>query len=117
MKSAIAIPSLVLVLTGTMLGGIALAEQKLTLEGSCTLTHEASVLAEGPCTVLQKDAIVTIGGTMGEKGEKYTVVINNSKDTGTLISGTLTLADGKLEKNELQEVRWPNDYVLKLEVE
>jgi hypothetical protein len=57
---------------------------------------------------------VTIKGTIEENGQKYTVVIDNTKNTGLLLGcGTFTLADGDLSKNEADNVVWPNGYKLK----
>ena len=117
MSNRFAIPSLVLAVAGTVLGGTALAEEKLKLEGRCALTYKTSVNAEGPCTILQESPVVSVKGTVEENGQKYIAIDNNNKGEGVLIgAGTFTLADGKLAKNEMKEASWANGYVLQIEL-
>ena len=92
-----------------------------TLTARCSLTYKIqgilSVNAEGPCTIFQEGAMVSVKGTVEENGQRYIATIDNSKNEGLLIgAGTFTLAHGKLAKNEETEVVWPNGYVLKIEM-
>ena len=117
MSNRFAIPVLVLATGGLFaLGGSAFAQQEH--KARCTLTYKESVNAKGPCTFFEEGAVVDIKGTVEENGQKYIAVIDNNKNEGLLIgAGTFTLADGKLAKNEMKEVRWPNGYVLTIEPE
>ena len=88
------------------------------IKGQCTLKYKASVDAKGPCTVYQNKNMVSIKGTVEENGQKYIATIDNSKNEGLLIgAGIFTLADGKLAKNEANEVTWPNGYVLTVKLD
>jgi hypothetical protein len=99
------------------LNSIAFAQEEV-VTARCALTYKASVNTEGPCTIRSVDSIVNIKAAVEENGQKYIVIIDNSKDEGLLIgAGTFTLADGKLSSNGKNEVRWPNGYVLKMERE
>lgn len=74
--------------------------------------------AVGPCSILQEGTLVSIHGTASENGQSYHATINSDTNTGLLIgAGTSPLADGELSKNEPLEVRWPNGYVLTIELD
>ena len=107
------IPALILATTClvTFVGGVSAAPQPK--DAHCTLTYKATVNAEGPCTFFEEGAIASIHGTVAENGQTYIATIDNSKGEGLLIgAGTFALADGKLEKNDMFLVRWPNGYEL-----
>ena len=104
-----------LVILAALGGSTVFAQEELTAR--CTLTHKPSVNAKGPCTILQEGSIVSVKGTVEENGQKYTAIIDNSKNEGLLIgAGTFDLANGKLTKNDSTEVVWPNGYVLTIEL-
>ncbi len=84
-------------------------------QGRCTLTHGAIVNIEGPCEFFQEGDIVNIQGSAVENGVTYIATIDNGKNEGLLIgAGSFDLAQGKLTKNEANEMVWPNGYILKI---
>jgi len=90
----------------------------IKLSGTCKLVNKPVVDASGPCSVLQEGAVVSVQGTVAENDRHYIATIDNDKNTGLLIgAGTFLLADGELSKNETFEVRWPNGYVLMIELD
>jgi hypothetical protein len=112
MKNRFTLPALTLAAGLAAFGGSTLAAPEQH-EGRCTLTYKASVNAAGPCTYFEEGPIASVHGTVEETGQTYIATIDNSKNEGLLIgAGTFTLADGKLEKNDMLDVRWPNGYVL-----
>ena len=97
------------------LSGTAFAAEDLKVH--CTLIYKDVVTAEGPCKILEEGSIVRVKGMVEENGQTYIAIIDNSKNTGLLIgAGTFTVADGKLSKNEVTEVSWPNGHVLKVDL-
>lgn len=87
--------------------------QAQEFEGTCELHYRDTVIGRGNCTANQVDDTVTVKGLIEENGERYTAIINNRSNYGTLLgAGTFVLAEGKLVSNDATRVIFPNHYEL-----
>ena len=88
-----------------------------TIEAKCELHYRDKLIGEGVCTATQTDETVVVKGTVEENGQKYTAIINNKSNYGTLIgAGTFILAEGKLVSNDSTRVIFGNHYELDINV-